>query len=381
MLDSLKAFISENRYMVGLGTIVFLVVANIINYLIFDWGLITIHAKNEPLGQVVKSIERQGWVTVYTDMDPTTPVNMDVDDVPLAEAMETLSANVDRPPRDNSTASSSGDNSAPAGTAPRTHHFGPPGDFGGGGAHWELAFFAAPTSAQVKQEISAFQSGNVGDGIVTYEYPTSLSMLAGSDPDSDLPASDPRRQSWPGLQTPPPPAAPAANASQDGQADPPPAPPAPPTSITDYLKAIAEQSNVWIMAPAAWDHHATAPGPRSSIISAIKSLVSSAGGAVEEAIILRGGHYTHGDDHRHGFSDQDTAWMEDRERSAIEGLPAEDQPAALESLRAAPQDQRMSMMLNHFKDRAGRNFWRQSPQKRAQRYQQAVANRQAARGA
>ena len=84
--------------------------------------------------------------------------------------------------------------------------------------------------------------------------------------------------------------------------------------------------------PASWDHRATPPGPRSSIISAVKSLVSSADGAVEEAIILRGGHYAHGDDHRHGFSDQDTELMEDREKSAIEGLPPEDQPAALASL-------------------------------------------------
>jgi hypothetical protein len=304
--------------------------------------------------------------------------------------METLAANVDRPPRDSSTSGTPAGN-GPPGTAPRTHHFGPPSDFGGGGAHWELAFFTAPTSAQVKQEITSFQSGNVGDDIVTYEYPTSLSMLSGSDPDSDLPASDPRRQSWPGLQTPQPSAPPVA-ATQDGnQSDPPPAPPAPPSTISDFLKAFAQQSDIWVMAPASWDHRATPPGPRSSIISAVKSLVSSADGAVEEAIILRGGHYAHGDDHRHGFSDQDTELMEDREKSAIEGLPPEDQPAALASLndeikfqkdvRAAPADQRMSMIMNHYKDRAGRNFWRQSPQKRAQMYQRVVANRQAARGA
>lgn len=72
-----------------------LIVGNIAWYFWNNWGLITIHAKGQPLGEVIRSIEKQGHVTVKTNMDLATPVQMDVTKVALAEAMETLSVVVD----------------------------------------------------------------------------------------------------------------------------------------------------------------------------------------------------------------------------------------------------------------------------------------------
>src|SRR5271155_3198343 len=98
MLDKLR-----NRPWTVAGIIAFLILANIISYIYWNWGLITVKVTDAPLSKVIKSIEWQGWVTIYTNAPPDTKVTMYVDHVSLAEAMETLAADVtvprpDRPP-------------------------------------------------------------------------------------------------------------------------------------------------------------------------------------------------------------------------------------------------------------------------------------------
>ena len=75
-----------------------LIVANIGYYLYLNWGLVTVKVKDAPLKYVIKSIEWQGWVKIYTNLPLDTKVTMYVDHAPLAEAMETLAVNVDVPP-------------------------------------------------------------------------------------------------------------------------------------------------------------------------------------------------------------------------------------------------------------------------------------------
>src|SRR5271170_5390779 len=75
-----------------------LVVANIAYYFYSEWGLVTVKVTDVPLSKVIHSIEWQGWVKIYTNLPLDTKVTMYVDHVPLAEAMETLAANVDVPP-------------------------------------------------------------------------------------------------------------------------------------------------------------------------------------------------------------------------------------------------------------------------------------------
>src|SRR5580698_618535 len=84
----------RNRYTVVGGIIAFLILANIINYIYWNWGLITVKVADAPLNKVIKSIEWQGWVTIYTNLPPDAKVTMYVDHVPLAEAMETLASSV-----------------------------------------------------------------------------------------------------------------------------------------------------------------------------------------------------------------------------------------------------------------------------------------------
>jgi hypothetical protein len=79
----------RNHWLVLL--VLVLLVGNAIFYYGTNWGLVTIHSENRPLAEIIRSIEKQGGVTVKTNMDGTTPVRMHVDKVKVAEAMETLS--------------------------------------------------------------------------------------------------------------------------------------------------------------------------------------------------------------------------------------------------------------------------------------------------
>ena len=103
-----------------------LLTANIIWYVIAHWGLITIHADNRPLAEVIRSIEKQGGVIVKTNLDLTKPVRMDVDNVVLAEALETLGSLVE--------------------------------------ARWRLTYFVAPDKGAISTALATFTAGQKVEG-------------------------------------------------------------------------------------------------------------------------------------------------------------------------------------------------------------------------
>src|SRR5438552_3856579 len=84
---------SRNLWLVSLAVI--LVTGRIAWSIWSGWGLITVHAKAEPLGKVIAQIERQGGVTLRTDLKSDTQVTMNVEKVPLTEALETLATVTD----------------------------------------------------------------------------------------------------------------------------------------------------------------------------------------------------------------------------------------------------------------------------------------------
>ena len=53
-----------------------LIIANIVNYLYSNWGLVTVKVNDAPLSKVIRSIEWQGWVKIYTNLPPDTIVTM-----------------------------------------------------------------------------------------------------------------------------------------------------------------------------------------------------------------------------------------------------------------------------------------------------------------
>ena len=380
-----------NKTTVAGALVVILLVANIINYFCSGWGLITVKVKDAPLGQVIKSIERQGWVTIYSNIDPQSKVTMYCDHVTLPEAMETLSVNVEEaPPAD---AGGNGGGGGYGGNGGRGGRGGGLGG-GGGGAQWSLAFFIAPTSEQVKAEVRSFTEGadRNDDSLQSYNFPTPLNMIS----DESTPVADPRLQIWPGVKTapaPPPNADGTPATGPDGQ---PLQAEESPTTVQGYLRSFAEGAAVWIIAPASWDPPvATAPPPDSSISAAIRHFVSRANGSVTEAIILRGREQrtAGGDRPRGGFrAGLDLGMMEDRVDNAINGLPKEAQPAARAKLAdekqtqkemaTLPPDERRRKMFSHFMELRmnGDNNWRRSPEKRAQMYSRLVSNRISATG-
>jgi hypothetical protein len=254
---------------------------------------------------------------------------------------------------------------------------------------WNLAFFVAPTSAAVKQEINDFQADNLDPDAKVYNYPTPLQMAATED---QMPAADPRAQNWPGM-TPallaPPPAPPTdpnnPNPPATAQADPP--DDGPPTLQT-YLDAFAKSANIWILVPGSWSKDApSAPPANSSIISAVKNFVGSMRGAVQEVIVLRVGHGGRGG--RGMFGNMDVT--QERIDNAINGLPDEYQAPvreqlqndvkALKEIQLATPDQRPQLFRQFMQaHRGGDNNWRRSPQKRAQMYARLVSNRETAQG-
>jgi hypothetical protein len=341
----------RNKYVIAGAVLVVLVVANFIIHIWENWGLITVKVTNVPIGQVIKSIEWQGWVTIYSNIDPQTKISMYVDHVPLPDAMETLAVNAE--------------------------------------AQWRLAFFVAPTPSQVKEEIRSFkEGGDRTDDTKIYSFMTPLNMIA----TDSTPVADPRGQAWPGM----PAATPSAPAAPDGNA---PAPADPPTSVQGYLRSFAERADIWIMAPATWDPPVTsAPPPSSSIASAIDRFVSHSHGSVTSALILRGREQrTAGGGGRPrgpgggGFS-TDLLGMEDRMRNAINGLPPgvrADANAQLDQevqfqkeVQLAPPEQRRKMFMDHMINRRldSDDNWRRSPEKRAQMYARVVSNRMTAQG-
>jgi len=358
----------RNRYTLAAAVLAFLLVANIFYYCFSGWGLITVKVQNVPLSQVIKSIEWQGWVKIYTNIDPTTKVSMYVEKVPLTEALETLSVNA--------------------------------------GGQWKLGFFVGSSSTQVKETIRSFQAGGTDDSLKIYSYPTMLGRLVISSGDDDTdtpPVPDPRLQTWPGLKAEVVPVSTSPAPSTDQSTSPQPGDnqaPAAPTTVQGYLRAFAESADIFIISNSSWDPAVANPPPaNSSIIHAIKNFVSNNHGASTLAFVLQArgqrGPRDGGGFRRGGFAGGDTGWstMEDRVRNTLNGLPADARASALsqldqetkfrKELQAASPDQRQAMMRQHMTARLADNpgpLLRLSPDKRAERYSQMVATRMAAQG-
>lgn len=84
-----------NRNLWLILTLVVLVLGNVVWRIWSNWGLITVKVDGKPLSEVIRSIEKQGGVTIKTNLDGAKPVTMAVEKVELAEALETLAVVTD----------------------------------------------------------------------------------------------------------------------------------------------------------------------------------------------------------------------------------------------------------------------------------------------
>ena len=145
---------TENRKKGLILAVLILAGIKIVWYFYANWGLITLHVQKQPLRVVLNQIQRQGHVLLRTNLDPGTLVTMDVDKVPVSDALETLSVVTE--------------------------------------SRWRLNYFLAPDVTTLRNGIEAIVSGQKPEDWKIYYYPS---------PQQILPASgiipDPRRDRWP----------------------------------------------------------------------------------------------------------------------------------------------------------------------------------------
>jgi hypothetical protein len=144
--------LAVNRTQVLIITTVVLLLFAIIYHIWADWGLITIHARQEPLRKVLASMRWQGHADIQTDMPGDTPVTMDVVKVRLPDALETLSTVTD--------------------------------------SRWRLLYFVAGDKATLKRGEATWFGGQRPDGWRMVSFP--MGNIAQYLDDSDTPPPDPR---------------------------------------------------------------------------------------------------------------------------------------------------------------------------------------------
>lgn len=140
----------RNRWLIP--TTILLVLVGVAHHIWANWGLVTVHSTTEPLSKVIRQIEKQGRVTIKTDLDLNTPVHMNVDKVVVTEALETLAAVTD--------------------------------------GRWRLAFFVAGDKATVSAGLAGITAGQKPEGWKIAFVPA---PPIGDQP--DLPP-DPRAAVW-----------------------------------------------------------------------------------------------------------------------------------------------------------------------------------------
>lgn len=318
--------------------------ANLVYHVWKGWGLVTVHANAQPLYKIILQIQRQGHATIKTNLPGETPVTMNVEKVPLGEALETLAAVTD--------------------------------------ARCRLTYFLAADRTALQTGIDGFSSAERPEGWKTIAFPMPPMQLG------DEPVPDPRKDEW---NVKPP----AENTLQAYLGD--------AAKATDAGFALPVSWNPEIQSPPASgriEHVVprlarTAHGKVAEIFLLTKSnrenrqRTANADGGDQPALNFPPGGGGPGPNRRF-----DPAAMEQRMQAEIEKLPVADRAAAQarfdqerafwKSARDLPPDQRREKMEEHFNDpevqktmdeRMARNDARRTPEQRMQRYQRYVNNK------
>jgi hypothetical protein len=94
------------------------------------WGLVTLDVRNEPVAKVLASISRQGGIDIASNLDPSTPVTLQVKRVPPVEALDIVAVRTD--------------------------------------ASWRLAYLGAPDDQSIDAALTAFRAGSEAAGWSSY---------------------------------------------------------------------------------------------------------------------------------------------------------------------------------------------------------------------
>jgi hypothetical protein len=320
----------ETKHRWLLGALGVLFIANVIYYVVGNWGLVTIHAQDQPLGDIIRSVERQAHITLHTNVDLATPVTMYVTKVPLTDALETLSAVTE--------------------------------------SRWSLLYVVGPDSARVKEGIVQLDAPELSSDWKRVFVPIP-GFIVPQLANSDAAPLDPRSMHW-RVEVP---------TTSD---------------LQEYLNQGAKTADVTYILPADWDPAVVQQPASGTLHSVTKKIVSSVSGRYEEFFYLqkRVRVARDGQGRQDLWQNADLlARMDERVQQQIAALPADQQAAAqqnyndqktfFQSLAALTPEERRAKLRDRFQnqDPDNRND-RRSPEQRAQRMLNYVQNRAAARG-
>jgi len=281
---------TRNRLILLL-TVFVLMVGNFIYNIWWHRGLITIHSKKDPLSKVIRQIERQGHVTLATNIDPSTPVNMWVNEVTLADAMETLSVVTE--------------------------------------SRWRLAYLVAGDQSAIRGAIGTLTSGQKPEGWKTVYYPLNPMMTPARGEEQEEVPVDPRKDPW--------------NVK-----------PVKEPTAQAYLEQAARSVAASFMFPENWNPTVKSPPKSGPITSSLPRLASAARGKYEEVFLLQkrqqragrgerpegegegGPRFASNDDEggrRRGFG-RDNEAMQERLQAELDKMSAERRAAAEKELNA-----------------------------------------------
>jgi len=264
-----------------------------------NWGLVTIHANGTPLGKVIASIERQGHAKIETDMKNDTPVIMDVVKVPVADALEHLSA-----------ATSS---------------------------RWRLLYFVAGDKATLQSGETAWFSGQPPANWKMLSFPGGgggISVTGLVDTDTPV-VFDPRQDTY----------TPHAAA---------------PAPIQTFFLEAAQLTTAGFAFPTDWNPTVNSAPPSGPVQKAIPKLIGSAHGRQDQIFFLSDNNQGPGPAARGPNVDFDPALFAQRVQDEINRLPPEQKTEAQnnfdselafrQSLATMTADQRAAAWQQHLQD-------------------------------
>ena len=268
-----------SRTQILAGSVIVLLVVNMVWGLISNWGKITLDAHPLPLRKVIAEFERQGHIRLRANFDLDTPVTLHLDKVPVAEALEDLSVVTD--------------------------------------SRWRLAYVMGPRRADLLSMLKDWEAGPRPQGWVWINHPVNLEMIAPQIADDP---QDPRGErvdfkpaAEPTAPPPPPPApdasvaatpnpgpnpAPGDNAAPNPAPTPPPNPVPnsnadnpdnpgqPPTELQPLLQQVTVLADAEAVVPSDWNPEVGAISAHTSIGSLIAKLAHAGHGTDYEVFLL-----------------------------------------------------------------------------------------------
>lgn len=256
-----------NRNQLSVFAIVFLLLFAVVYHIWADWGLITIHAKQMPLGKVIASMARQGHAKIETDMPATIPVTMDVDKVTLAYALEKLTVNTN--------------------------------------SRWRLLYFVAGDKATLKKGEDAWFAGNRPQDWTMISFPFGNAGIQLGD-DEEPPVFDPRDDTY----------SPKTKA---------------PAQVQAFFTEAAQLTNAGFAFPSSWNPTVSSTPPSGVVEKVIPKLVSKAHGREDQIFFLSlngGGPGRGGPGGGGGFANFNPDLFQERIQDEINRLPPEEKTEA-----------------------------------------------------